>query len=155
MHSSYSDIMSRIDTPPLWYDENGVPRYDVFTPHLCPDIYAQQVVLLQIECQDCKRPFTVEMHGDVFHALRHPHKLHYGDPPFHDCAGATMNCNDLAVLEVWVQSHNTPMKWQRRPDLEGPIDPDRGPFPDYDCPHFLVTEQPDGYLHCNTCSRIL
>ena len=29
MKSNYSDILSRIEEEPLWWDENGVPRFDL------------------------------------------------------------------------------------------------------------------------------
>jgi hypothetical protein len=61
--------------------------------------------------------------------------IHYGDPPDVDCcpAGATMNCNDLAVVEFWKRgwdqsrsAEGVPLKeimdemngWRRVPELE-------------------------------------
>lgn len=126
MHASYQDITSRIPEAPQWWDANGTPRYGAFTAHLCPDIYAQQVVLLEIACQDCQRHFLVAMHGSLWHNLPHPQTLHYGDPPSHGCVGDTMNCEDLAVREVWVRLF--PTGWERRPALEGPIAAARDPF---------------------------
>lgn len=124
MHSNYSDIRSRIDEEPLWYDCNGTPRYDEFTPRLCPNIYASQVVLLRIACQRCGEEFLVEMNGGWFNLLNHPHKLHYGDPPIHGCVGDTMNCEDLEVLQVW--NRLTPAdEWRRVSELEGVIDIER------------------------------
>jgi hypothetical protein len=32
-----------------------------------------------------------------------------------------MNCDDLAVLQVWQRKGKTGLVWHRRPDLEGPI----------------------------------
>jgi hypothetical protein len=124
MYAAYDDIRSRIAEEPSWYDENGSPRYGVFSRELCPNIYAHEVVLLRIACQACGRRFDVEMNGDTFYHIRHPKNLHYGDAPRHDgCAGDTMNCEDLAVLEVW--QVNDRQEWIRRSDLEGLID-DRG-----------------------------
>jgi hypothetical protein len=121
MHSNYEDIRSRIPEEPTWYDANGVPRYGPFKPEMCPNIYAHTVVLLRIECQYCKREFSVEMHDEVFAPIKHPKNLHYGDPPVHECVGGgdTQNCDDLAVLEVW---HREGIgEWVRFPELEGLI----------------------------------
>jgi hypothetical protein len=127
MKESYEDIANRIAEPPKWYDTNGTPRYDDFHPKYCPNIYADVVVLLWIECQSCRQKFDVEVHGDVFHPIpleKEPiQTLHYGDPPFHGCVGDTMNCDDLCVLQVWSR-HNAPpllWDWARHPELEGPI----------------------------------
>ena len=46
---------------PLWWDENGVPRYKAHHPSLCPNIYATEVVLLRISCQSCDVEFEVQM----------------------------------------------------------------------------------------------
>jgi hypothetical protein len=122
MHHPYRDILSRIDSAPLWYDANGTPRYETFRPDLCPNIYAREVVLMRISCQACDLEFDVEVHGGVLYPIENPMKLHYGDPPYHeDCAGSTMNCNDLAVLEVW-HRRKTDFGWERVPELEGRID---------------------------------
>ena len=61
MLPSYHDIRKRIKEKPLWYDENGVPRYDPFHPDLLPDIYADEGVLVKIQCQDstCGKTFLV------------------------------------------------------------------------------------------------
>lgn len=121
MLARYEDITAKIDMEPLWYDENGVPRYMTFTPELSPDIYAQEVILLAIACQHCHKPFLVEMswshHQIIFD--RHSESfttrvrkwnesdvkgwgpIHYGDPPIHDCTGDTMNCDDIKIIEFW------------------------------------------------------
>jgi hypothetical protein len=47
--------------------------------------------------------------------------LHYGDPPFsfHGewCAGASMNCDDLRILEFWEYSNKT-FEWERNKEFE-------------------------------------
>lgn len=127
MEASYDDITLRIKDAPKWWDANGVPRFDKFTPDQCPDIYSKEVVLLRIACQSCNTRFRVELHGGVFSRLKHPHTLHYGDPPRHmidgtGCVGETMNSEALAVLEVWHK--DAKLEWERLPDLEGFIDAD-------------------------------
>jgi len=48
-------------------------------------------------------------------------RIHYGDAPRHDgcngrgCAGDTMNCEDIAVLEFWEKKD---FNWVRVPELE-------------------------------------
>jgi hypothetical protein len=114
MKHNYVDILKRINEPPTWYDEYGTPRFGKFTPDLCPNIYASIVILMRIVCQDCRKPFDVEMHWDTFHY----HNLygrkqlpHYGDPPIHKCVGDTMNCEDIEILEHW-ERHD--FKWVKK-----------------------------------------
>ena len=119
MHTDYNDIKSRISEEPAWYDSNGVPRYGEFSVKACPSIYANQVVLLRIACQVCKKEFDVEMHGDWCNPIEYPQKLHYGDPPAHNCTGDSMNCVDLEVLQVWVCDRGKSRKWERYVQYEG------------------------------------
>lgn len=128
MHESYIDITSRIEEPPTWFDENGVPRYGKFTPHRCPNIYNNVIVLFEIACQDCGRRFSVEMSGErpmkgwkpeydhFYHPLVVTSELHYGDPPAHGCVGDTMNCLDIRVLAVYKRTRR--MDWRRQRKLE-------------------------------------
>lgn len=131
------------ETTPQWFDENGVPRFWPHDPKLCPCIYAHEVVLLEISCQACGQRFKVQMSTSSTDMLRHhmmfkdttdhPYRnlaaqvkdgsIHYGDPPRHDdnqnCgAGATMNCNDLRVLEFWKNDESTDHEFKRVPELE-------------------------------------
>jgi hypothetical protein len=32
MHNHYDDILDRIDEPPTWFDDYGVPRFCEFSP---------------------------------------------------------------------------------------------------------------------------
>lgn len=125
MHSNYEDIRSRIVEEPSWYDENGTPRYGKFNPELCPSIYSDVVALLLIACQYCSKKFTVEAHAGIFNwrITAPPSRWHYGDPPIHGCTGDTMNCEDLAVLEVWRKNRDLEQwGWERQPEFEGAID---------------------------------
>lgn len=115
MNHDYADIRSRIPEPAQWWDEHAVPRYCTFTPDAVADIYAQQVALCDIACQGCGARFHVAFSwsqhewrkgemvttGDI--TPTEAARLHYGDPPNVGCcgAGATMNCDDLRVLEFW------------------------------------------------------
>lgn len=116
MKSNYKDIVSRIKENPQWYDIHGTPRYDKFHPELSPNIYAKQVILLEISCQYCQKRFLVEMNwgtsDQIIELAIYPKNkfkrfedkidtLHYGDPPNHSCVGDTMNCEDLRIVEFW------------------------------------------------------
>ncbi|KKL12522.1 hypothetical protein LCGC14_2534920 [marine sediment metagenome] len=139
MHESYEDIRSRIKEKPSWYDENGVPRYGDFAPDKSPNIYADEVMLLQIACQNCSGQFKVEMNfskADEMMVGRQPRgfsdeirfwkdhgkmrgnwpPVHYGDPPNHGCIGDTMNCIDLRVSQLWIRTNKR--DWHRLTDLE-------------------------------------
>lgn len=145
MHHHYHDITSRIAQEPLWYDEHAVPRYDVFKPGDVADIYADEVALVEIACQNCGAHFLVAFSASI--AMTHVHKLmrgaadntpieqaplassirdgslHYGDPPNAGCcpAGPTMNCEDLRVCEYWRKNLKT-YEWERDPTLEVQLD---------------------------------
>jgi len=123
MHGNYDDIRSRMTEPPAWFDQNGTPRYGEFHPSQCPNIYSRHVVLAKIACQACCMEFTVEMHAGIWSQRQEapPSKWHYGDPPCHGCAGDTMNCEDLEILQVWIKT-DCLGDWRRRSDLEGIID---------------------------------
>lgn len=121
MRQDYSDILTRILEPPSWYDENGTPRYGLFSPDLCPNIYADQVILLKICCQSCHKEFLVEMNQkelDIFSILRgieyKPWDLkslpHYGDPPIHGCVGDTMNCEDIEIIKLYQRTEL--LRWE-------------------------------------------
>jgi hypothetical protein len=136
MHEAYRDIRDRIKEEPKWWDENGVPRYDDFHPRFCPDIYAPEVILLHIQCQDCHEDIMVEMSysewggiisgkkSDPFSKIIRKFKktggdfpFHYGDPPNHDCPGAgeSMNCIDIAIVQFWQRKT---FDWRRKINLE-------------------------------------
>ncbi len=131
MLQAYRDIISRLGQP-KWWDEVGCPRYDDFKPRDCNCIYAREAALIEIACQACGRPFSVAMAWSVTNDVRdHLYKvpprtladqikkqtLHYGDPPMHKgCAtGATMNCDDLRVLEYWTHKE---LEWRRDATFE-------------------------------------
>lgn len=128
----YRDILSRIAEPPVWFDEHAVPRFEPFTPRACADIYAEEVVLMAIECQACKREFLVCMsHGMTERAegraslaqqIKDRH-IHYGDPPNVECCapGPTMNSVPRRVVEFW---RSPDFEWEREPELEVDVLPE-------------------------------
>ena len=128
MHHHYADIRERLG-PPIWWDENAVPRYCDFAPNASANIYAQQILLLLIECQNCGAEFKVCMSSDLMdlpHGLAYAvesDEIHYGDPPNAGCcgAGSTMNSVPRRVLEFWDKyDADGDFLWdaRRRPELE-------------------------------------
>lgn len=122
MHNDYRDILKRINEKPVWYDPNGVPRYDRFHPHMLPDIYCQEAVLVEIKCQDCGEIFlvgasydrltdilkgqtTVRFSDELAVAQRNnrqwPPEWWWGDPPRHGCIGDTMSATTVRLVELW------------------------------------------------------
>jgi len=137
MKAYYEDIRKRIKEEPKWFDENGVPRYDEFHPKLCPNIYADEVVLMEIKCQACGRRFLVELNWDIHDEMFRKvpsleeriknNSIHYGDPPIHlmdgePCVGVTMNSVPLKVIQFWKRSADK--GWVRVKKLEKTIDVD-------------------------------
>lgn len=133
MKAQYEDILALTDKKPDWYDSDGVPRFAQFHPDLCPNIYAKEVILLDIQCQECGRHFKVELHwrptnqnqsiseaiskGDLGY-------IHYGDPPRHRntngknrCyAGDTMSADSMKILEFWSELDSG--EWERLSQYE-------------------------------------
>jgi hypothetical protein len=137
MLRSYSDITDRLG-PPLWWDEQGCPRYDAFEPRML-GVYESWVCLYEIACQACDQRFKVAESWNEMSLRGRPSqplsfradvtiedlcRLHYGDPPRHECLGAgeTMNCLDLRILEFWAKDrdHASPtwFEWVRVPEVE-------------------------------------
>ncbi|MBY2932441.1 hypothetical protein [Rhizobium leguminosarum] len=129
MHQHYKDILDRIDEPPAWFDDYGVPRYGDFSPRHLGNIYASEAALAEVSCQQCGRMFKVALTealtgkclglGDEIRLRR----VEYGDPPNVDCcgAGATMNSVMHRILEYWFRDYEVSMGWQRDPTFEGPV----------------------------------
>lgn len=136
MKADYADIKALTHKEPVWYDQDGVPRYAKFRPEMCPDIYASEVVLMKIQCQPCGKPFLVEMHWNSHRdrpAISAEIKkgnigyLEYGDPPRHGIsdegniychAGDTMLCEEMEIVEFWQMKR----KWKRLRKYEVNLD---------------------------------
>ena len=125
----YSDIISRIIEPPLWWNAHGVPRWCEFAPIESANSLAREVVLIQIACQGCGQALDEELNwsehsrrhnGERLEPLSSPARLkefHYRDPPDAGCClvGPTMNWIDLRILQFWTRGFG---KWERCPELE-------------------------------------
>jgi hypothetical protein len=131
MHASYDDIISRISTEPIWFDEHAVPRYCVFEPRRSASIHIGEIALAEITCQECKRRFRVAFsvvnfrERTIAEAIQNK-TLHYGDPPRHDgdpttshacLAGASMNSEPRWVLEYWRRHDQATSKARELPTL--------------------------------------
>lgn len=124
MHHDYRDILKLTKRKPLWWDENGVPRFCRFHPRLTANIYASYTCLLLIACQNCNVMFQVCMSWNDEPSFKKDFDIrlvHYGDPPNACCGtGATMNCFDLKVLQWWERKnhHTLLFDWARVKDNE-------------------------------------
>jgi len=131
MLPGYEDIIEAAGAQrPLWWDQNGVPRFRSHHPNLASDIYAEQVVLLRIACQSCLHEQLVQMTwgpGDALRslirdewaALRKGERfdaeaparsladavrdgtLHYGDPPHHAVGDSGDFCHAGCTMSAW------------------------------------------------------
>jgi hypothetical protein len=128
MFEDYSDITERIAETPKWWDENGVPRYVEFEPRRAANIYAVEVVLLDIACFMCLRRFQVALSGQggahrdengvsLADQIRSG-DIDYCDPPnYGNCRdGASTGCFNLAVLQYWRRDFLR--DWERHASLE-------------------------------------
>lgn len=108
MQPFYPDILSRIDVPPIWWDEHAVPRYCEFEPGKIVNSMAGETALVEIECQNCRQLFRVAFSnvnwrtGTIAEAIR-AKALHYGDPPIIPCCADSfsMSSEPRRVLEYW------------------------------------------------------
>ena len=106
-------------------------------------IYADRAVLVRIACQNCGQEFLVGEDQSALDRMKLRWMFpgnevddevaswvdgyHYGDPPRHECVGDTMNCEDLEILEVWMQNEGTDYAWVRVSNLEGVINDEETP----------------------------
>jgi len=120
---------------PLWFDEHGVPRYCDFNPMRSANIYASEIALALVTCQNCGKGFHVCFSFSEADQLLHEVKpltvhirertLHYGDPPNMECCpiGNTMNSEPRSVLQFW-KLKKPEYTWVRCPEYEIDIRPD-------------------------------
>lgn len=127
MKHHYKDITDKLGTP-IWWDENGTPRYCLFHPKHTANIYATEAALARIECQGCRAEFDVCLSSRSMESPLHEriddHRLHYGDPPNFGCcpSGPTMNSIMCEVLQFWVNNRG---EWERNAAYEIEINKDR------------------------------
>jgi len=124
MRIHYADILGKIKEPPRWWDSLGVPRFCDFHPDVCPDLYADEIILLEIACQECKKQFVVQYDwNSQVSELSKPSEnikdICYGCPPHNKCClmGPSQQSISLRTIQFWCR--NKKQAWIRRPDLEG------------------------------------
>lgn len=130
MNQNFSDIISRVGSPPLWWGVNGVPRWCEFHPSHTTSIYAGEVVLLEVACQGCGTQFPCEVTWDPYSRgwndgiipplSQNIQDIHYGDPPNVGCCGPgpTMSSIPLRILQFWIRVGGI---WIRREEREIPL----------------------------------
>ena len=127
MHYDYADILALTTKRPLWFDKHGCPRFVPHHPKHSPDIYAAEVVLLRIACQNCHREIDVQMTwstGDTMHMYMISNgerqaevqkisqqgwlrtqienkSIHYGDPPAHNCPDTGDYCHAGCTMNCY------------------------------------------------------
>lgn len=151
MRNEYEDIMDAVNKDPLWWDENGTPRFAPFEPRMVPDIYAREAILMLIHCQNCETEFEVSLtsgiDGYVFLGTMFPladriksGTVHYGDPPNTNCCpvGPSMNSVPVKVLQYWRRDYDKTFAWERVASLELEIE---NPFDE------LSEEELEAYNH--------
>lgn len=128
MKNRYEDILAVAGIAPMWWDENGTPRFATFHPNLLPDIYCQEACLLVIWCQNCLTAFRVGMSWNRFEGLvdKAPPlserildgSIYYGDPPNTGCCppGPTMTSISVRVEQFW--RRDGPGGWERDESFE-------------------------------------
>jgi hypothetical protein len=133
MNRSYNDIISRISSPPLWWQEGGIPRYEVFDPTTSTGIYTSEVAYAEIACQMTGVRFFVTIEGgtdrQVANSIR-KQTLCYGDPPNTPNVSAFTTSTMLRVIQYWYRCHEEYVvdgmitdwpkydEWRRDPALE-------------------------------------
>jgi hypothetical protein len=116
MNICYSDIMDKIPEPPKWFDENAVPRFCNFHPNKVANIYANEVVLVEIACQACQHKFLVAFSCTTYNE----DKLSDMVKSFQETkdAGPSMNSETKSVVEFWKNNKDTNYEWVRDRSLE-------------------------------------
>lgn len=122
MLPKYDDILAlarQAGATPQWWDENGVPRFAPFRPSML-GVYDCLAALAEIECAgpSCGQRLFVAA-GRPLYGLVAGNVVTYGaqdvvavleawgDPPRHNmpsgerCAGETMACDFVRLVEVW------------------------------------------------------
>lgn len=125
MKTSYQDVLDATSTDPYWWDADGVPRFQPFSPDML-GFYDNLAVLVAVECVGCGVVFHVgasfqkfalflggTVHRDVESLAKN---FVYGEPPRHGCRGDDQFANELAVLEAWEKYRDG--VWERYPEHE-------------------------------------
>lgn len=132
MWRDYADIIDKLGKP-LWYDDNGCPRYEFFKPEML-GVYDDIAVYFRLKCQACDFTEDVVVSSDKMQrydrfkdkwftpeeAIEWYKTPHYGDPPIHYCTGDTMNSEAIEILQFWIKPTGK-FGWERLKEFEGKI----------------------------------
>lgn len=126
MKNNYSDIINAAGEP-LWFDENGVPRYTEFHPTRCVKKNAEEIFLVEVRCQICEKPFLVAVSWKNEPRYIGPHEIppakplshvggvgiNYGDPPNIGCcqSGACTSSEFHKIIQAWIVSLQPAWHW--------------------------------------------
>lgn len=124
MYTYLHDIINKLGEPIWWDDEDAIPRYCEFSPHETNNIYADEVALILIECQNCGHKFKIAETWDILksdtplsESLKKGYVIGFADPPNIRCCdvGPTETSIKIRVLEFWRRDK---VDWERVPCLE-------------------------------------
>ena len=149
MHPLYEDILELAGgKEPLWWDDNGVPRFWEFHPKLVPSIYADEALLMIIECQACGRKFPVCAWWDIgrymyrhakentdktgkeirilidqsrlSYQIKNGHIPYYGDAPWHTIDGRQCAGTTMTTDTLTIKEFwaKEDFEWVRVPECE-------------------------------------
>ena len=131
MTIDFSDILTSIAVPPLWWHED-VPRYVPFHPKWV-SIHAREAILLRSACQSCGAIYASSICGYT-EELEIAEQIGRGALPGFDPPLALRHCGEnftssltLRVLEYW-RKDNTLREWRRMTEFEVDL-PDADEFP--------------------------
>lgn len=110
MKARYDDIIAKAGAP-LWWDENGVPRYAQFEPFHC-DPAARQAALLKAACIHCRRDCYLAVSSrqtnlDIMSDLAARGMSLYGLLPHFDHCGRINMGELLGIVSIWRLSYST------------------------------------------------
>lgn len=140
MRARYSDLLALFAaTPPLWYDENGVPRWAAFQPLLRADVYATELALVRVACGCGKEvDLAISSRAPVLGGATLGAQIRAGrllpiEAPALDCcdAGPMRYVEPLRVLQFWrLGEIGLPSAWCREGALEREVERMPAPEPD-------------------------
>jgi len=149
MFPTYRDLLELAKScgkEPLWWDDNGTPRFHEFHPYLIPCIYADEALLMIIECQSCGRKFPVSQYWDkggfimqyirsgkdieeivqsideskLSYQITHDHIPYYGDAPWHTVDKKQCAGTTMTTETLLVKEFwiKEDFDWVRKPEYE-------------------------------------
>ena len=125
MYTYLGDIIDKLGEPLWWDDSQAIPRYCEFAPWEINNIYAREVALILVECQNCGHEFKIAQNWDIYDSprslsdsIKEGYMIGFADPPNIQCCsvGPSETSDKIKVLEFWKE--NEEFNWERRPEFE-------------------------------------